>query len=177
MERRTNTPAKFRFPSFQIVHWLAARHHVHELEAIRSARDLSSRQTLTDMKKLIEALKIWLKEPEDSNNTHQVLLAQFQIDRQQLLKELCKEVKRIENLIDTSAAELKSFHSSSSPLSSTSGRRESKRRRHKKVDDDFIDTSSDLFYAATADAMGNKKRRSQQEESRARIYRRILTKY
>ena len=121
LESRLKDPPKYRFPSFEVVHWLAAGKLKKDLADLNSDNTPCPENLLNGIRSLVSTLRIWLNEMDK----HEPI---DQIDCVTILKDLNKEVKTAEKI--------------SFKVNPPKPERESNRRRKKKVvDDDFIDLS------------------------------------
>ena len=119
LESRLKDPPKYRFPSFEVVHWLAAGKLKKDLADLNSDNTPCPENLLNGIRSLVSTLRIWLNEMDK----HEPI---DQIDCVTILKDLNKEVKTAEKI--------------SFKVNPPKPERESNRRRKKKVvDDDFID--------------------------------------
>ena len=120
LESRLKDPPKYRFPSFEVVHWLAANKLKKDLADLNSDNTPCPANLLNGIRSLVATLRNWLNDPDKE------LIDQ--IDTNNILKDLSREVKTAERIA------LK--------MNPPKPERESNRRRKKKIlDDDFIDIS------------------------------------
>lgn len=121
LEGRLKDPPKYRFPSFEVVHWLAAGKLKKDLADLNSDNTACPENLLNGIRALVCTLRIWINEADK----HEPIV---QLDCSSILKDLNREVKTAEKI--------------SLKVNPPKPERESNRRRKKKiVDDDFIDTS------------------------------------
>merc|ERR1719334_1618998 len=121
LEGRLKDPPKYRFPSFETVHWLAAGKLKKDLADLNSDNTPCPENLLNGIRALVVTLRLWTNEL----NKHDTI---EQLDCNAILKDLNKEVKTAEKI--------------SMKVNPPKPERESNRRRKKKpVDDDFIDLS------------------------------------
>lgn len=121
LEGRLKDPPKYRFPSFEVVHWLAAGKLKKDLADLNSDNTPCPENLLNGIRALVITLRVWVNELDK----HEVI---DQIDCISILKDLNKEVKTAEKI--------------SMKVNPPKPERESNRRRKKKsLDEDFIDIS------------------------------------
>ena len=111
----------FRFPSFEVVHWLAAGKLKKDLADLNSDNTPCPENLLNGIRALVVTLRLWTNEL----SKHETI---DQLDCITILKDLNREVKTAEKI--------------SMKVNPPKPERESNRRRKKKiVDEDFIDLS------------------------------------
>lgn len=121
IENRYKSPPKFRFPSFEVVNWLAAGKLKNDLSDLNSDNTPCPLNLLNGIRALVTTIRTWVAEPDK----HDVI---EELDCQTILKELNREVKIAERI--------------SMKVNPPKPERESKRQKHKKaLDKDFIDIS------------------------------------
>ena len=121
LESRLKDPPKYRFPSFEVVHWLAGNKLKNDLADLNSDNTPCPTHLLNGIRALVGTLKNWISDSDKQT-------AMDQIDCVTILKDLHKEVKTAEKIA------LK--------INPPKPERESSRKRKKKsLDDDFIDLS------------------------------------
>ena len=121
IEERIKTPKKFRFPSFEVVHWLAAQKLKSDLSDLNSDSTLCPSHLLGGIKSLVTTLKAWLP---DLNNRPCPMI----VDPVRLVRDLNKEVRTAEKI--------------QMRCNPPKPERESKRKKQKKaLNEDFIDIS------------------------------------
>ena len=120
LESRLKDPPKYRFPSFEIVNWLAANKLKKDLADLNSDNTACPGNLLNGIRALVATLRNWLNDPDKE--------VYDQIDCPNILRDLSKEVKTAERI--------------SNKVNPPKPERESNRRRKKKtLDEDFIDIS------------------------------------
>ncbi|GFQ66049.1 lysine-specific demethylase 7A [Trichonephila clavata] len=88
MEKRINTPEKYKFPTFETVHWFAAPNILEQLRDNNvSKRELS--YLVTGAKALVSVLKIWSSDSQ--NHKHDDVPPGINVTK--LIKDLMKEVR------------------------------------------------------------------------------------
>ncbi|XP_055937481.1 histone lysine demethylase PHF8-like isoform X2 [Argiope bruennichi] len=88
MEKRINTPEKYKFPTFETVHWFAAPHILEQLrDSNVSKRELN--YLVTGAKALVSVLKIWSSDSQ--NHKHDDVPPGINVTK--LIKDLMKEVR------------------------------------------------------------------------------------
>lgn len=123
VEERIRIPAKFRFPSFEAVNWLAAQKLMNDLKDLNSDSTPCPAHLLSGIKALLQTLKGWLLELDVRHCPAAASIP----DPIRLVKDLGREVRAAERV----AAK---FDPPPRP------ERESTRKKQKKVlTDDFID--------------------------------------
>lgn len=121
LEGRLKDPPKYRFPSFETVHWLAAGKLKKDLADLNSDNTPCPENLLNGIRALVATLRLWTNELSKHDTIEQ-------LDCNSILKDLNKEVKTAEKI--------------SLKVNPPKPERESNRRRKKKnVDEDFIDLS------------------------------------
>jgi len=139
LESRLKDPPKYRFPSFEVVHWLAAGKLKKDLADLNSDNTPCPENLLNGIRSLVSTLRIWINEVDK----HETI---DQLDCLTILKDLNKEVKTAEKI--------------SLKVNPPKPERESNRRRKKKsLDEDFIDLSdpSSLYLYDWNEKKGGKK--------------------
>jgi len=123
LESRLKDPPKYRFPSFEVVHWLAAGKLKKDLADLNSDNTPCPENLLNGIRALVATLRLWTNELGKQQNE-----SIEQLDCINILKDLNREVKSAEKI--------------SMKVNPPKPERESNRRRKKKVvDEDFIDLS------------------------------------
>ena len=121
LESRLKDPPKYRFPSFEVVHWLAGSKLKNDLADLNSDNTPCPTHLLNGIRSLVATLKNWINDSDKHTDMEQ-------IDCITILKDLHKEVRTAEKIA------LK--------INPPKPERESSRKRKKKsLDDDFIDLS------------------------------------
>ena len=121
LEGRLKDPPKYRFPSFEVVHWLAAGKLKKDLADLNSDNTPCPENLLNGIRALVATLRLWTNELTKHEPVDQ-------LDCNGILKDLNREVKTAEKI--------------SMKVNPPKPERESNRRRKKKpVDEDFIDLS------------------------------------
>ena len=121
LEGRLKDPPKYRFPSFEVVHWLAAGKLKKDLADLNSDNTPCPENLLNGIRALVATLRLWTNELTKHEPVDQ-------LDCNNILKDLNREVKTAEKI--------------SMKVNPPKPERESNRRRKKKpVDEDFIDLS------------------------------------
>ncbi|XP_035224740.1 lysine-specific demethylase 7B-like, partial [Stegodyphus dumicola] len=88
MEKRINTPEKYKFPTFETVHWFAAPHILEQLKDNNvSKRELN--YLVTGAKALVSVLKIWSSDSQ--NHKHDDVPPGINVTK--LIKDLQREVR------------------------------------------------------------------------------------
>ncbi|XP_054711252.1 histone lysine demethylase PHF8-like [Uloborus diversus] len=96
MEKRINTPEKYKFPTFETVHWFAAPHILEQLKDNNvSKRELS--YLVTGAKALVSVLKIWSSDSQ--NHKHDDVPPGINVTK--LIKDLQREVRIAEKYAST----------------------------------------------------------------------------
>ena len=121
LESRLKDPPKYRFPSFEVVHCLAAGKLKKDLADLNSDNTPCPENLLNGIRALVATLRLWSNELTKHEPVDQ-------LDCNGILKDLNREVKTAEKI--------------SMKVNPPKPERESNRRRKKKpVDEDFIDLS------------------------------------
>ncbi|XP_042896884.1 histone lysine demethylase PHF8 isoform X2 [Parasteatoda tepidariorum] len=88
MEKRINTPEKYKFPTFETVHWFAAPHILDQLKDNNvSKRELT--HLVSGAKALVSVLKIWSSDSQ--NHKHDDVPPGINVTK--LIKDLQREVR------------------------------------------------------------------------------------
>ncbi|RZF32794.1 hypothetical protein LSTR_LSTR011440 [Laodelphax striatellus] len=125
MEKKMETPEKFRFPGFETVNWFAAREICKELKMINKNATQVPQYLLIGVKALLVALKQWHQDKNANKNKREHI--PMLVEAPVLLKELSKEIRNAERFLNT--------------LNPPKPERESKRKRRKPLNKDFVDYS------------------------------------
>ncbi|KAJ9581010.1 hypothetical protein L9F63_023812, partial [Diploptera punctata] len=125
IEKRIQTPERFRFPAFETTNWYAARTLTNELREINNKGLKCPANLLHGLKALVFTLKQWNQDKDIIKMRQEEIPAS--IESQKLLKDLNKEVRHAERFLNS--------------LNPPKPERESKRKRRKPINKDFIDFS------------------------------------
>lgn len=60
IEKRLNTPEKYRFPAFETLHWYAARYFTAKLKVLNKEKKVAQPYFLNGCRFLKDALRKWL---------------------------------------------------------------------------------------------------------------------
>jgi len=145
LENRLKDPPKFRFPSFEVVHWLAAGKLKKDLADLNSDNTPCPINLLNGIRSLVTTLKTWITDASRP--------AIGGLDCASILKDLSREVKNAERI--------------SLKINPPKPERESNRRRKKKnLAEDFIDITDAaslylLDYQSSQTSPGAKKKKQE----------------
>ncbi|XP_063971927.1 histone lysine demethylase PHF8-like isoform X1 [Diachasmimorpha longicaudata] len=123
LERKMKTPAKYQYPGFETINWLAAKKLLKELKDLNHDGKKCPEYFLQGIKALLVILKQWNTD-KDYNTVSRSQIPRI-INSQKLLKELSKEIRHAERFLMT--------------LNPPKPERESKRKKRKPVNKDFVD--------------------------------------
>lgn len=123
LERKLKTPAKYQYPGFETINWLAAKKLSKELKDLNHDGKKCPQYFLQGVKTLLGILKQWNTD-KDYNIVSRSQIPRI-INSQKLLKELSKEIRHAERYLMT--------------LNPPKPERESKRKKRKPVNKDFVD--------------------------------------
>ncbi|XP_011308381.1 histone lysine demethylase PHF8 isoform X2 [Fopius arisanus] len=123
LERKMKTPAKYQYPGFETINWLAAKKLLKELKDLNHDGKKCPEYFLHGVKALLVILKQWNTD-KDYNTISRSQIPRI-INSQKLLKELSKEIRHAERYLMA--------------LNPPKPERESKRKKRKPVNKDFVD--------------------------------------
>ncbi|XP_037090900.1 histone lysine demethylase PHF8-like [Pollicipes pollicipes] len=129
LEKKSRTPLKFRFPSFETCHWLGSRRLVEEMRDYGDANQRCPAHLVQAARALASALRSWAHDASSARRG--VEPVPVTINASKLIKQLNKELRHAEK------------YSAQTPQPAPPRPERQSRRQVKKrpLDDDFIDIS------------------------------------
>ncbi|EFX82823.1 hypothetical protein DAPPUDRAFT_302352 [Daphnia pulex] len=153
IEVASKAPIRFRFPSFQTLHWFAAERIVEDLRDMNSKGSRCQEQFIRGIRALAAALKSWTIEKDNGKGRSEPIPERILVPK--LLKELSRELRHVEKNSNLSIPQ--SPVAPSLPIAKIEKTSPKRVRRKPQSRADFVDINEALSnFAAEEDRLSSK---------------------